>query len=107
MPPIFAEKPVLYYSTVQPAANPVQPGPNRTTRRRAAAEVANNEGLPRTDTAVPFPAQPADAPAPVQPSPAPLPRDPPINVMLDATPQRRQHQEDPVDEGGPIEGKSC
>jgi hypothetical protein len=131
LPPVFTEKPVLYF-TVQPA-NPVKPCPNRTTRRRAAAEVAvaNIEVLPHTNTAaVPFPVQPADAPAPEQPSPnirhratvedandddnhpfvsnatVPLPCNPPIHIMFDVMPQRHQDQEDPVNEGGPIEGKT-
>ena len=105
----------------------MQPGPTRTTRCRAAGEAVNE---PRTNTAAPLPVQPTDTPAPVQPSPnaryratvedadddddypfvpnatAPLPRNPPIHVIFDATPRRRRHQEDPVDEGGPIEGKS-
>jgi len=105
----------------------VQPGPTRTTRCRAAGEAVNE---PRTNTAAPLPVQPTDTPAPVQPSPnaryratvedadddddypfvpnatAPLPRNPPIHVIFDATPRRRRHQEDPVDEGGTIEDKS-
>jgi hypothetical protein len=111
----------------------VKPRPKRTTRRPAAADVAlaNNEVLPRTNAAVPFPVQPADAPAPEQSSlnvhhratvedandddnhpfasnaAVPPPRNPPIHIMFDATPQRHQHREDPVDEGGPIEGKTC
>ena len=111
-------------STAQPANAPAPA--QRTTRRRATVEAANgdDERPPHTSTAVPIPAQSTDAPAPAQPSRNSRYRatvedaddddDPPvaqgaanrsIHVTFDTTPQRRRHQEDPVNEGGPIEGK--
>jgi len=112
-------------STAQPTNAPAPA--RRTTRRRATVVAANgdDECLPRMNTAAPIPAQSTDAPAPAQPSRNSRYRatvedaddddDPPvaqgsanrsIHVTFDTTPGRRRHQEDPVDEGGPIEGKS-
>ena len=111
-------------STAQPANAPAPA--QRTTRRRATVEAANGDDdrPPHTSTAVPIPAQSTDAPAPAQPSRNSRYRatvedaddddDPPvaqgaanrsIHVTFDTTPRRRRHQEDPVNEGGPIEGK--
>lgn len=82
-------------------------------------ETVNDDHIARTtNTAVPIPIQSADAPAP---APAPPTHNthhqatvedatarPPTNFasISDTTPQRSRHQEDAVDEGGRMEGKS-
>ena len=123
---IFHPEIYTLHSTVQPAnvPAPVRVGPSRTTRHRAMVEnMDNNNRLP---PAVPFATQPANVPIPAQPShdtryqvtvedandnhpnaTVPPPANPSIHVTFDAMSRHCQHQKDPAEEGGPIEGKSC
>lgn len=129
---IFHSEIYTLHSTAQPAVvpAPARVGPSRATRHRAMMEnVDNNDHLP---PAVPFATQSANVPTPAQPShntcyratvedadddndypsmpnaTVPPPANPSIHVTFNTTP-RHQHQEDlvQVEEGGPIEGKSC